>query len=801
MTREVCSPRTLAAATLLALLLACLPAHPLLAAIPGSDQLPHDVAPTTLPAQAPGGVRIEREPVAPAADTDKWRLDDVYVTEWDCSKIIRDEHSAFGLQIVSAACDFAGSDASGNAKGTLSISYPDLMQGGQPATFSAQANGSMQWELNGWWMSEPSARLRLVMSPENKFKNVCRYEEISEQEGGMTGSASLRVDRLTCNYDPATDFAGANEMWMYFNLYPTVRWWERTVSGGSYVSKGSQARVILIYKRCSDPNDCKPPEIRRPVLILPGILGSYYYEPAEHQYWVLNRGVRPARVVIDPLTRAYDDLIQTLKNVGYVEGKDLFIAAYDWRLTPGPVDGAFDGHLEGLSAASITDTTYEYGVDYLGFWLRQAAEAWQRDHPGRTLDAVDVISHSTGGLVARSYIQSDAYGGSFESQGQTMRLPRINNLIMVSVPNRGASQPWQAMNDNFIIDAASRYVISKMLNLAYQKVQQGQTISGFPAPITAASIRDSFGNFSSTSFINQYVPTFRSLLATYDFYVGPDGKLTNLNAESMYRNDLLLDLNNGLDWPYRPPPADPSPFANKVETTVIYADDQYNAYRVREELGPANDARLPLDCWTAQDVPSGVMYYTDIGATLGDGTVPRESLVGQFEGDARVNKVRVLGGNTTHSGLMANPLVQQKILDTLGAAWLASDISTGLGGTSLMNVWNVTSDPVEMFLVDGSGRRLGYSASTGPVTELPDSVWYGGADGLGWVFGALDEPLSVTLTGLGGDYYVQVAGQQAGMMGGMESSGSLPSGQKKTIQVKTEPRGGPLYLPVILRTD
>ncbi len=77
MTREVCSPRTLAAATLLALLLACLPAHPLLAAIPGSDQLPHDVAPTTLPAQAPGGVRIEREPVAPAADTDKWRLDDV----------------------------------------------------------------------------------------------------------------------------------------------------------------------------------------------------------------------------------------------------------------------------------------------------------------------------------------------------------------------------------------------------------------------------------------------------------------------------------------------------------------------------------------------------------------------------------------------------------------------------------------------------------------------------------------------------------------------------------------------------
>lgn len=773
--------------------------------------LPLSFSPTR-PAQAAGEGNYQRpqQPVpaaaaqnAPAADTDMWRLDDVYVREWECSdNQIRDEHGAFGLQSVSVACDFERSDYKGKTRGTMTISYPDLMQGGQPATFAAQANGSMEWELNGWWMSEPSARLRLVMTPESKFRNVCKHEEISEQEGGMTGSASLQVDRLTCTYEPVKDFLGANEVWIFFNVFPTVRWWERTVSGGSYVSRGSEARVILIYKRCSDPNDCRPPEIRRPVLIVPGILGSYYYDPAEHQYWVLNRGVRPARVVIDPLTHAYDDLIRTLKNVGYVEGKDLFIAAYDWRLTPGPVDGTFDGHLQGLTGASITDTTYEYGVDYLGFWLRQAAEAWQRDHPGRTLDAVDVISHSTGGLIARSYIQSNAYGDTFVSQAQTMRLPRINNLIMVSVPNRGASQPWQAMNNNYIIDAASKYVISKMLNVAYQKVQQGQTITGFPAPITPDTIRDGFGNFSGISFINQYVPTFRSLLATYNFYVGPDGIPTNLNMEPLYRNDLLLDLNSGLDMPGRLPPADPSPFANHVKTTVIYSDNQYTAYRVQEEVGPASNARFPLDAWTEQDVPGGVIYFADFGAVLGDGTVPRESLVGQFEGDARVSRVRVLSGNTTHSGLMANPLVQQKILDTLDADWLASDISTGLAGTSLMNVWNVTSDPVEVFLTDGSGRRLGYSESTGPVTELPNSVWYGDADGLGWVFGALQEPLSVTMTGLGEYYYVQVAGQQVGMAGGMEASGpSLAVGEKKTVEVETEPRGGRLYLPVILSNN
>jgi len=787
-TPEVRLRRFLALPALLALLLplSLLPTRPAQAMGEGGYQRPQEFV-----SVAPAGS-------APAADTDMWRLDDVYVTEWDCSKVIRDEYGAFGLQSVSVACDFASSDVSGNTQGTMTISYPDLMQGGQPATFAAQANGSMQWETNGS-IREATARLRLTLSPESKYRNACKHEGIAEQEGGVTGAASLHVNRLTCTYDPVKDFLGANEVWIYFNVYPTVRWWVRTVTGGYYVSRGSQARVILIYKRCSDPNDCEPPQIRRPVLIIPGILGSYYYDPAEHQYWVLNRGVRPARVVIDPLTHAYDDLIQTLKNVGYVEGKDLFIAAYDWRLTPGPVDGTFDGHLAGLTGASITDTTYEYGVDYLGFWLRQAAEAWQRDHPGRTLDSVDVISHSTGGLVARSYIQSGAYGDTFVSQGQTMRLPRINNLIMVAVPNRGAAQPWQAMNNNFIIDASSKYVISKMLNIAYQKVQQGQTITGFPAPITPDSIRFESGSFDGIAFINQYVPTFRSLLATYDFYIGQDGKLTNLNMEPMYRNDLLLDLNNGLDMPGRPPPADPSPFAPHVKTTVIYSDNQYTAYRVQEEVGPASKVLFRLDNYKEQDVPKDYIYYRDIGAVLGDGTVPRESLVGQCEGDTRVSRVRVLSGDTTHSGLMANPLVQQKILDTLGAAWLASDISTGLARKSLINLWNVTSDPVEMFLVDGSGRRLGYSQSTGPVTELPNSAWYGDADGLGWVFGALQEPLSVTLTGLGEDYYALVAGQQAGMAGGMAASGSLAQGENKTLEVETEPWGGKLYLPALLR--
>ena len=34
------------------------------------------------------------------------------------------------------------------------------------------------------------------------------------------------------------------------------------------------------------------------------------------------------------------------------------------------------------------------------------------------------------------------------------------------------------------------------------------------------------------------------------------------------------------------------------------------------------------------------------------------------------------------------------------------------------------------------------------------------------------------------------------MVGGMEASGSLAKGEKKTVAVETEPRGGRLYLPM-----
>ena len=60
--------------------------------------------------------------------------------------------------------------------------------------------------------------------------------------------------------------------------------------------------------------------------------------------------------------------------------------------------------LSDVTATSIRDwapDSFNSGVDYLAYWMDQAAEAWH-DLTGANATSVDVITHSTGGLMARS---------------------------------------------------------------------------------------------------------------------------------------------------------------------------------------------------------------------------------------------------------------------------------------------------------------------------------------------------------------------------------------------------------------
>ncbi len=115
-----------------------------------------------------------------------------------------------------------------------------------------------------------------------------------------------------------------------------------------------------------------------------------------------------------------------------------------------------------------------------------------------------------------------------------------------------------------------------------------------------------------------------------------------------------------------------------------------------------------------------------------------------------------------------------------------NNISTNLS-TKQIAILQVISDPVELVLTDGLGRRLGFTNSSGSLTEIPGSVWFGNTDGMGYVYESIIEPLNLQLTGLGEDYYIMVSIQDSGKYGGVVLEGFLAQGEVINFQITFDP--------------
>ncbi|HEY6563225.1 MAG TPA: hypothetical protein VIY86_01890, partial [Pirellulaceae bacterium] len=539
------------------------------------------------------------------------------------------------------------------------------------------------------------------------------------------------------------------------------------------------------------------------MFVLPGIAGTAATN-ATHRDWIITRGVAPETLQIDPIALVYTDLIQTLRNAGYQDGKDLFVVNYDWRVVPAPDDGAMDGHIDGLTAADISQDrahgAYRYGVDYLGRALRQAAEYWRTTCPSNPLESVDVIAHSTGGLVTRGYIQSDAYNGLYDG---TNRLPSIDQFVMLDVPNRGATKPWNPLHDEWdaISDSDVSYrFLSNYPEAAFRKLANGTDIQG-PDYIIRRGPGPDQGNIRfvnvvledgepvrdeavASRFIDLYIPTLRTLLSTYDFVDYGDGVVTNVN-QTLFRNWLALDLNAE---------SVSNAFVSQVSRLiVVYGDGETTPFQVTKEIcGVVScpDRYSMLDSYTDNDRVSGDAYWTESTTTEGDQTVPRISLVGQFENDTRVIKSGWVKGQNTndavdHAAIVMNRDVQRAILKFLGNEPAGIEISypSQRGATGLNDGWTLMADPVEAIITDANGKRLGYSLATGVLAEIPNSVYVGESDGLGFIFGQVALPLQLTMTGLGEGYFVEVSGSQNEGAAEFEFSGTLAVGATQTHSI------------------
>jgi WD40 repeat protein len=190
------------------------------------------------------------------------------------------------------------------------------------------------------------------------------------------------------------------------------------------------------------------------------------------------------------------------------------------------------------------------------------------------------------------------------------------------------------------------------------------------------------------------------------------------------------------------------------------------------------------------------IWYLDlVNDRSGDGTVPLMSSAGQFIGDPRFIMHEIADESVNHTGLMHDRNTQLIILQQLGFytqsvnRWITSTAEWrrfGYGALGDIVVTSMMLDPVDTLLVDAEGRRFGYTDATGALTEIPNSAWLGGNDGIGWIFGMPMTPLNLMLYGLGENYDIQINSEQDDASYLFEMEGHLPAGEQVTIPISFE---------------
>lgn len=215
---------------------------------------------------------------------------------------------------------------------------------------------------------------------------------------------------------------------------------------------------------------------RDPIVFVPGLGTSYNGR-------VLFKDKPGGVWMFPPFYDVYTGLLTRLRNIGYVENEDLFIAYYDWR-------------------QSNTESATEYLAPII-------AEALERSATGK----IDIVAHSMGGLVAQEYIKSEAYSDGV-----------IDQFIMLGTPNAGASNaylPWEGGVLPPTWGVIQRNYIDS-IESSLKKTRNFKAV----APLT----------------YRQFFPSLKELLPTGDF-ITKDGAVVP-RGELAEQNPFLEELGN-----------------------------------------------------------------------------------------------------------------------------------------------------------------------------------------------------------------------------------------------------------------
>ena len=382
-------------------------------------------------------------------------------------------------------------------------------------------------------------------------------------------------------------------------------------TGGRGVWQYTLFEIIPTPTLSPSPSPSPTPTPLQPLVLLPGLGASW-----NHKNMILRIDKPQSDWYMTPGIKVYDGLIETFKNAGYKTGgddKNLFIFNYNWTK---PV-------------SLISDDLKNYIQNVI-------------KPPSGT--KIDLVGHSLGGLVARTYVQNNQDNP-------------VDQLLTLGSPHRGIPSIyylWEGGNLNKALSGWQRIGAGLLVHLRKP-------------------------GFSTTmETLRSVVPGLKDLLPTFN-YLKQDSQEKSLNQMSQ-KNDWLIGLNNSL-------PDHLISLANNFVGILPNSTTRWIIVNNRDWL------ETLLGLW-----PDGKPINEGFGN--GDQTVLAES--------AALTEAKIFNlENINHTDLVTSITGQQKIMEVLNLSPSSiSTLSANINYESAL-VFQVAS-PATLSIADAGGNPVGY---------------------------------------------------------------------------------------------